>query len=182
MAEFLVAGLAVASTPPVLFAIERLDDALNGKKEEQRTRLHETQDVLPNLLRPPNVVKGNGVRKGDQKFYQSEAKEVPPTRLSVKSASNFNATNKASLASELPSPNNSSRSKATAETKPESPFKILEHDASNPYLLKIPSFHGMEQDTNGAIEEDASSFDSFPSKVSNSNHVENDTMIFWYFR
>jgi hypothetical protein len=164
----IVAGLAIVSTPPALFAIERLNDALGldgGRKaikKQEHPKPAEAEDVLPNLLKPKILVKGNA---GD--------KDVPPKLLKTKNVMQGNVVadekedqkpqlgearvllphcllegstiNKASLVSEPSSPKSSSHSTTTttttAETEPKPQFSIygiVEHDANNPYLLKIP--------------------------------------------
>jgi len=98
MAELIVAGLAVASTPPALFALERLNDALNGKswpeKQERKPKLGEAEDTLPNLLKPKNVVRGNAGKKEDQKTFLGEAKDALPNSLKQKNVTKGNAGEK----------------------------------------------------------------------------------------
>jgi len=216
MAEFIVAGLAVASTPPALFAFERLNDALSGKnweeKQEQKPEVGEAEDilVLPNLLKPKTAVKGNAGKKEDQKPFLSEAKDVLPNLLKPTNVAKGNAgekedpkrqlgkirvvtptpcppntptnvlkghaSNKVSLVSEPPSPQNSSRSTTTAETEPESLFSIdgiVEQDAANPYLLNFPSGYPMEQDTRSIIEQDTTN--PYLLKFPSSHHMERRT-------
>jgi len=172
MAEFIVAGLAVVSTPPALFAFEQLNDALIGKKEEQKPRnvakgnAGDTEDVLPNLLKPRNAVKG----KEDRKPHNGEAKDTLPTLLKAKNVVQDDAGEKEEQKAQLGvknvvkcnafapefSPKTSSRSTTIdIETKPKLPFSVVEHAATNPYLLKIPSrHHNMEQDRSRIVEED----------------------------
>jgi len=224
MAELIVAGLAVASTPPALFVFERLNDAFHGKKEmqpkeqkpklgeaedelpnllrpknavkanagkkeEQKLQLGETEDVLPNLLRPKNAVKGNAGKLQDQQPFPGEAKDVLPNLLKPpnvvkgdagkkedqKDVLKGNATNKVSCVSKPLSLNTSSRSKA-AEMEPKSQFSLdstMEHDATNPYLLKIPSDLHREQDTSPIVERDATN--PYLLKIPSSHHMERDT-------
>jgi len=215
MAELIVAGLAVASTPPAVFAFERLNDALTGKKspekqeqkpkvdeaQERRLKLDEAQDVLPNLLKPnnvvkgyagkkdvlpnllkpSNVVKGNADRKEDQKPFLCEAKEdQKPHWLTPKTVLEGSTTNKFSLVSEPFSPKNSSRSTTTAaETEPELPFRIdgiVESDATNPYVLTIPSSYRIEQDTRRIVEEEnlAAAVERARQRVRQRNAEKND--------
>jgi len=203
MAELIVAGLAAVSTPPVLFAFERLNDALIGKndaprskKQEQKPQLGEFEDVLPNLLKPKNAVKGNAgedqkrslgeakdalpnllkpknLAKGDQKPQMGEASFVLPPPKNVPRG---NATNEASHVPKPSSAQSSARSSTTAETEPESPFSlegIVEHQATNPYLLKIPSSRQREQDTSRIVEQDAAN--PYLLKIPSSHHTERDT-------
>jgi len=126
-----------------------------GKIEDQKPSLSEAKDVLPNLYNPKNLAKGNAGEKEDQKPKLGEASFVlPPPKNVLKG----NATNEVSLVPEPSSAQSSARSSTTAETEPESPFSIMgivEHHATNPYLLKIPSSHQREQDTSRIVEQDA---------------------------
>jgi hypothetical protein len=105
MAELIVAGLAVAGTPPVLFAIERANDILSGAKEwagesrkngnEQKPRPGEAEVVLPNLLTSKNVMKGGVVKVQHTKPHQGDVKDSLPNLLKPQHIVKGNAGNDA---------------------------------------------------------------------------------------